>query len=305
MMQTNMTAQRRSGGLAAIAALAAIWFVTPAAAQNVVATVNDDPITNVDIAQHAKILSVLHKPASPQAALDDVIDTRLKLIETSKFKISPSQADIGWALGFPAREMKVDPQQLLAAFSRAGITSDQIEQKYKAEAAWLMYIRALNRTLEVSENEVNAELARRGGGKAAIYSIRQVIFVVPGGAGAAVLESRFKSAGALRSQFTSCDSGEALVRSAPDAVIQPPVSRTAAALPAQLKQILDHTEIGHLTPPSRGAEGIVMLALCSRVERDDSDAAESVRNELLSKRMIGVSDQKFAELKSRAIIVKK
>ena len=300
-----MTAGFRHGKSIAAAALLLIALAAPVAAQNVIATVNDDPITNVDIEQHARILLVLRKPASPQAAFDDVVDTRLKLIETSKFKIKPSPSEVGWAMGFPARELKMEPQQLLAAMTRAGVSQDQVEQKFKADAAWMMYIRALNRTLEVGEPEVRAELARRGGGKSSQYTIRQVIFVVPNGAGGGVLQERFRSAQALRARFNGCEAGAEIVRTTQDAVIQGAVTRSASGLPAQLRQILDKTEVGHLTPPQRGAEGIIMLALCDKSNRDDNEAMEAVRGDLLVKRLEGVSNQRLAEVKARAIIVKK
>jgi peptidyl-prolyl cis-trans isomerase SurA len=299
-----MTAEFRHGKSLAAAALLLIALAAPVAAQTVVATVNDDPITNVDIEQHARILRVLRKPASPQAAFDDVVETRLKLIETSKFKIKPSPSEVGWAMGFPARELKTEPQQLLAAMTRAGVSQDQVEQKFKAEAAWMMYIRALNRTLEVSESDVRAEVARRGG-KSMQYTIRQVIFVVPNGAGGGVVQERLRNAQALRARFNGCEAGAEIVRTLQDAVIQSAVTRSGSGLPAQLKQILDKTEVGHLTPPQRGAEGVVMLALCDKSNRDDNEATEAVRGDLLVKRLEGVSNQRFAEVKARAIIVKK
>ncbi len=300
-----MTAVIRHGKNLAAAALVLFALAAPVAAQTVIATVNDDPITNVDIEQHARMLRVLRKPASSQNAFDDVVDTRLKLIETSKFKIKPSPSEVGWAMGFPARELKTEPQQLLAAMTRAGVSQDQVEQKFKADAAWMMYIRALNRTLEVSESDVRAEMARRGGGKSAQYTIRQVIFVVPNGAGGGVLQERFRNAQALRGRFNGCEAGAEVVRSMQDAVIQGAVTRSGSGLPAQLKQILDKTEVGHLTPPQRAAEGIMMLALCAKSDREDNEATEAVRGDLLVKRLEGVSSQRLAEVKARAIIVKK
>jgi peptidyl-prolyl cis-trans isomerase SurA len=281
------------GGLRASVFVVAAFAASAAFAQAVVATVNDDPITNVDIDQHAKMLRVLHKPASNEAALQDVIETRLKLIETSKFKINPSANDIGLALGFPARELKMQPQQLLVAIQKAGVTSDEVQQRYKAEAAWMMYIRALNRTLEVSESDVRAEIARRGGAKATQFTIRQVVFVLQSGAGAAQMQDKMKNAMSLRSRFTDCASGVELVRTMQDAVIQSPVTRSSSGLQPQLKQLLDKTEV------------IEMLAVCNKSDREDSEGLETVRADLLQKRLQSVSDKRFAEVRARAVIVKK
>ncbi len=295
----------RLAAAAVLAFAATLPWAAPAAAQNIVAAVNDDPITNVDVDQHEKMLRILRKPASPQAAMEDVVDTRLKLIETSKYKIAPGKPEISYALGIAARDLKTEPQQLAAALAHAGVSADQIEQKFKADAAWLMYVHALNRSLEVSENDVRNEIARRGNSKAEQYTVRQVMLVVPNGAGGGVIEDRVKSANALRGRFTDCVAGAQLVRQTQDAVIQQPINRSASALQPQLREMLDKTEVGHLTPPQRSAEGIEMLAVCSKSSGSDQDAMDVVRNDLLSKRLQSQSDQLLADVRKRAVIVKK
>jgi peptidyl-prolyl cis-trans isomerase SurA len=303
LLQMATTKISRAGLGAAIALCAALG-VSSASAQAVIATVNDDPITNVDIEQHARMLRVLRKPATNEAALQDVINTRLKLIETTKFKISPGPSEVGWALGFPARELKMEPQQLLAAIQKAGVTTDEVQQKFKAEAAWMMYIKALNRTLEVSEADVRAENAKLNG-KSVQYTIRQVIFVLPNGAGGAQIAERAKNAAALRAKFNDCTTGSELVRGMQDGVMKSPVTRSSSALQPALKQLLEKTPVGHLTPPQRGQEGIEMLAVCAKSDREDNEAMDTVRGDLLMKRLQVVSDKRFAEVKSRAVIVKK
>ena len=109
----------------------------PAHAQAVVASVNDDPVTNVDIEQHMKILRVIQKNATREAALESIYETRLKLMEMSKYKVNPGDPDIGWALGITARRLKTDPQSMVGALQRAGVTEDQWKQKWKSEAGWM------------------------------------------------------------------------------------------------------------------------------------------------------------------------
>ena len=107
---------------------------TPALAQAVIGSVNDDPVTDIDVDQHMKILRVLQKPATREAALESIYETRLKLMEVSKYKVNPADQDIGWALGTTARNMKTEPQAMLGALLRAGVSDDQWKQKWKAEA---------------------------------------------------------------------------------------------------------------------------------------------------------------------------
>ena len=286
--------------LATALALGAL-AVAPALAQAVIGSVNDDPVTNVDIEQHMKILRVLQKNATREAALESIYETRLKLMEGSKYKVNPGDPEIGWALGITARGLKTDPQSLVGALQRAGVTDDQWRQKWKAEAGWMQLIRALNRTLEVSETDVRAELAKSGQNKSAEYTVRHVILVVPNGANA---EGRLAEAGQLRARFNDCAAGIQMVAALRDAVIKEPVTRSASALNEALRKILDSTSVGRLTPPSRSPQGVEMLAVCNKSDRQDASAAENLRNDMLFKKLQNESDKRYKEIRAKAVIVK-
>ena len=274
----------------------------PAQAQAVVASVNDDPVTNVDIEQHMKILRVIQKNATREAALESIYETRLKLMEMSKYKVNPGDPDIGWALGITARRLKTDPQSMVGALQRAGVTEDQWKQKWKSEAGWMQLIRALNRTLEVSETEVRAELAKSGQNKAAEYTVRQVILVVPNGGNA---EGRAAEANQLRARFTDCATGVPMAAAFRDTAVKEPITRSASTLNDALRKILDTTPVGRLTPPSRSPQGIEMLAVCNKSDRQDAAAAENLRNDMLFKKLQGESDKRYAEVRAKAVIVKR
>jgi peptidyl-prolyl cis-trans isomerase SurA len=275
---------------------------SPARAQAVIGSVNDDPVTNIDIEQHMKILRVLQKPSTREAALESIYETRLKLMEVSKYKVNPGDQDIGWALGMTARTMKTDPQALVGALQRAGVTDDQWKQKWKAEAGWMQLTRALNRTLEASEGEVRAELAKTGASKTAEYTIRQVILVVPNGASA---EGRLAEANQLRARFTDCASGMPLVAAFRDAAIKEPITRSASALNEALRKVIDTTPVGRLTPPSRSPQGVEMLAVCNKSDKQDAAAADNIRNDLVFKKLQGESDKRYREVRAKAVIVKR
>ena len=162
---------------AAIAATLAgpLAYAPPALAQTVIGSVNDDPVTNIDVEQHLRILRVLKRSATTESALESIYEARLKLIETAKYKVTPGDQDIGWALSQTARAMKIEPQQLLVALQRAGVTEDQWKQKWKGDAAWLLFIRALNRTLELLSMHVTALCARAMSAIASRSSVLNVI----------------------------------------------------------------------------------------------------------------------------------
>jgi peptidyl-prolyl cis-trans isomerase SurA len=294
---------------AALLLSGSIVCVTPAAAQAVIATVNDDPITDVDVSQHMKLLAVLKKPATRDAAIENIISTRLKLIEGSKYKISLGDRDIGPTIGQIARKLAIQPTALLANLQHAGVTEDQWKQYFKAEASWGLYIRALNKTLEISETELSEALKKQGRTSTAAvteYGLRQVIMIIPNNAAESDIESRMRAATQLRQRFNDCNEGVALARSMNDVAVKEPMMRTSTSLNEAFRNLLEGTAVGHLTPPQRGQAGIEMIALCSKnTVNDQNSATEEIRYDLLSAKLDKESARLYADVRARAIIVKR
>ncbi len=186
--------------------LLCVWFVaaattaftaTPQArAQAIIATVNGDPITDVDLEQRTKLLRVLRQPATRDAALESLIDDQLKLDETGKYKVKPTDTEIGQQIARDAEEMKMAPEALMAALQRAGVRETHFKDHFAAEFAFSVLIQAYNKGVDASETQVRAELAKDGGKAAAgvEYKVRQVIFTVLGSLNPAAVEGQFKAA---------------------------------------------------------------------------------------------------------------
>ena len=109
----------------------------------------------------------------------------------------------------------------------------------------------------------------------------------------------------LRTRFTDCASGVPLVAAFRDAAVKEPITRSASALNDGLRKILDSTTVGHLTPPSRSPEGIEMIAVCNKSDRQDAAAAENLRSDLVFKKLQGESDKRYQEIRAKAVIVKR
>lgn len=278
-----------------------------AMAQNVVITVNDSPITNYDIAQRIKLLSVLRLPANQQAAVESLISDRLQLIETRKYGVNVGEQDIANEATREAGERKISPQQLAAGLQRAGIDRQHWQEHWRAKSSWRLLVAALNKSVSVSEEEVRAELAKKGSSiSAQEFRIQQIILIVPRDAGPAAYNARSAEAQSLRSRFRDCASGIQLARALRDVAVQPQVSRRASTLSAELVALLDRTPVGQLTPPSRGPTGIEMVAVCGKSDAGAGSAAsESIRETLLARKLQADADRRLAELRKRAIIVRR
>ncbi len=277
-------------------------------AQVIIATVNNDPITNIDLDQRVKMLRVLRKPATPATALDSLVDDHVKSGETKKYSVKPTDADINHEIVRVAGELKLDPNSLVAELEHAGVSADHFKAHFGSDFAFNLLVQALNKGIEASETEVREELAKQGGKAAAglEYSVRQIILPLPANASPATIEARMHAAEAIRTRFNDCASGVPMVQGMDDVVIKNPLTRTSLQLGEGLKQLLDKTPTGHVTAPQRAADGLEMLALCSKgTAKDDTSARDAIAQKILAARYATEEAKLLKDLKSRAVIQKK
>ncbi len=295
--------------LAALALASTVMLVAGAApvrAQSLVATVNDSPVTTYDLEQRIRLLRVLRQPATPAAALESLVEDRIKAAEIRKYGIAPSVQDASQELARIASERKIPPASLGPALQSAKVDAQHWQEHGRAQIGWRGYVSALNKSVGVSETEVRAELDRRGAAKSQEYNLRPIVFVVPRTASGAEAEARAREAANLRTRFTDCDSGLQFARALRDVAVRPAITRTPSSLPDAMAAVIEKTPVGRLTPPSRTSEGIEMLAVCSKGRAGtDGSAAQEVRQELLAKKLAGVGEKLYEPLRKRAIIVKR
>jgi peptidyl-prolyl cis-trans isomerase SurA len=295
---------------AAVAAIAA--FMTPAGgpafAQEIVASINGDPITNIDIDERMKMLRVLRKPATRDAAIESLFSDRLEIREAGKFSVDPRDSDISQEIIKAAQDMKIAPDALVGALQRAGVTPDHFKAHFRADLAFNVLVQALNKGVEASEEKVRAELAKRGGKAAAgtAYTVRQIIFAIPHSATVAALTERVREAEQLRERFTDCDSGLPLARATNDVTVREALTKTSVEIGEALRQLLDKTPTGHLTAPQRSSEGLEMVAVCAKgTAKDDSAARAAISQKILAAHIAADGERRLKELRARAVIVQR
>lgn len=276
-------------------------------AQAIVASINGDPITNIDIDERMKMLRVLRKPATRDAAIESLFTDRLKIHEAGKFGVAPRESDISQQIIKVAQEMKMSPDALVEALQRAGVTPDHFKAHFRSEIAYYVLVQALNKGVEASEEQVRAELAKQGGKAAAgtEYTVRQVIFAIPRTATIATLNERAREAEQLRTRFTECETGLPLARAINDVTVRDPLTKTSAEMGEALRELLDKTPTGHLTAPQRSMEGLEMIAVCTKgVAKDDSAARTAISQKLLAAHIAADSERRLKEIRAKAVIVK-
>lgn len=290
-----------------IVSTATSFIAVPRAhAQVIIATVNGDPITDIDLEQRIKLLHVFHRSATHDDALESLIEDQLKLDETAKYKVKASDSDIGQQISREAEEMKMEPNALLEAMQRAGVSESHFKDHFAADFTFNILVQAFDKGVEASESQVRAELAKDGGKAAAgiDYKVHQVIFTISDVTKPAAGEAQFKAAEQLRTRFNDCDSGLALARTMDDVAVKEEIIRNSLQLSGGLKELLDKTPVGHLTPPQRTGAGIEMIAVCSKgVTSDDTALRNAISQKLLAAEWETDAEKRVKEMRSEAVVV--
>jgi peptidyl-prolyl cis-trans isomerase SurA len=88
-----------------------------------------------------------------------------------------------------------------------------------------------------------------------------------------------------------------------NATIRDTVVKTSADIPAPLRDLLDKTPIGHLTPPETTRQGVEMVALCARKPtKIDTPKKKEIRDKMYAEKFEAKSKAYLQEVRKAAMI---
>jgi peptidyl-prolyl cis-trans isomerase SurA len=308
MWQTSTSVRCRSLMLA-FAAVVALAGTSIAHCQEVVALVDGVPITELDIAQRSKLeqLSTQKLPAR-QDVLNTLINEILEVKEASRYGINVPQADVNKSYGEIAEHMGVDAKKLTDILNHGGSSPDALKARIKAQMAWNALVRGRYKaSLEIADTDVEAQLhLHQDAQKDNIgyeYTLRPIVFVVPTGSPDSAYESRKREAEALRSRFDDCATGIPFARALDEVAVRGEIIKFSADLPQHSREILDSTDVGHLTPPEQMSEGLQMFAVCGKKQtKNDTPEQKKIRDQLFEKKFGAQSAAYLQRLRREAMI---
>ena len=273
---------------AALAAAMTLAGASIARAQEIAALVNGVPITQLDITQRQKLELLSTQKLPPrQEVLNTLIDEILEIREAKNFSIDVPNSEVESSYAGVAQHMGIDSDKLNGILTHAGSSAQALKHRLQAQMAWNALVRGRYKaSLEIADTDVEAQLHlhqsdEKDANVGYEYTLRPIVFVVQSGASDALYESRKREADALRARFADCNSGISFARALDEVAVRDQVMKFSADLPKQSRDILDGTELGHLTPPERTAEGFQMFAVCGkRQTKNDTPQEKKVRDEM-------------------------
>ena len=297
--------------LAAAAFAGAIMLALPTAAtaQQVVAFVNGQPITVLDIEHRSKFLQMSNKKVpSRKEVMDSLIDEILEITEAKRYGLDIPDEQVNESYNTVATRMGLDGPKLTQLLTAGGASDDTLKRRLKAQMAWTNLVRGRYKaSLEIRDKDVEAQLQlHKTDEKNEVgyeYIMRPVVFIVPRGSPDAAFEARKREAETLRSRFQNCSEGVTFARALPDVAVRDQVSKFSADLAQQLRQILDGTAVGHLTPPEQTAEGIQLFAVCAKKEtKSDTPEMKEIRDQMFQQKFGAQAKRYLETLRRQAMI---
>jgi peptidyl-prolyl cis-trans isomerase SurA len=313
-----MEACRNTKGRTCRTALAVACLIAAAAvsntarAQQVVMIVNGDVITAYDIEQRMKFVQLsTRKPAVRSEVIDELIDDKLKVQFGRRYKIEIPDAEVDAQFAEMGNRMHMTSAQLTQVLAQGGVDASTLKAKIRSDTVWQNIVRGKYQgDFQIREKDVLAEMQAEGDKdkKNEVgyeYRLRPILFLVSHGT-AQVTEARQKEAEALRGRYTDCDSGLRNVRTLRDVAVRDVIVKSSSDLPPVLRDVLDKTELGHLTAPEVTPQGVELFALCERKEtKEDTPEKRQAREKLFTEKFQVKAKQLLRELRKQAMIERK
>jgi peptidyl-prolyl cis-trans isomerase SurA len=284
----------------------------PACAQQVAVMVNGEPITNFDIEQRSKLIALSshdHKAPERQQVINELIDEKLKIREGKKFSIDPSANDVDQSYAAMSGRMRITPDQLTKTLEAQGIRADTLKSRIRADMVWSNLVRGrYKESLQIGEKDIEEKAKEQGEdakteAQGIEYKMQPVVLVVPRGSAQDVIDARKKEAEALRGRIQTCIEANAFFKSMQNAAIREIVTKTSADMPASLREILDNTPVGHLTPPEVTKQGVEMVVLCAKdPTKVDTPKKREIREKMFNQKFEAKSKSYLRDIRGASMI---
>lgn len=313
---TNRLAPEESFGMRVHAGKIAISLVlmlaalaAPALAATIRVTVNETAITDTQISQRAQLIRLEGRGSSANSRLatarNELIEDQLKLQEAERLGMTVSEAEVDAAVAQLAQGMRISTDNLNRVLTENGANPQVLRDRLRAQLAWAQISRlVISPRVQFSEIELEQQAAAQlQDSDGYDYVLKQVLFIIAPGSNMSQSQ-RTAQANQYRNSFQGCDSAVDLSLSYTDAAVLDVGRRHATQLPDAIAEELARLQVGGITQPRVGEDGVSMLAVCSKAEaRDLTFVTGQVRQEVGSELLAAEAEKYLQNLRDQASII--
>ena len=269
------------------------------AQQNVHVTVNGTPITDMQIAQRARLFAIEGNSGGTRGATEQLIDEAIQIAEAKRLGITVTNAQIDDALLQIARNMNIGQERLVALLQQGGVGTETLKDRLRAAIAWnTITEQAIMPQVQISELELDQQAANKVQDYQSFdYILKEIIFVGNG-------SGRSGQANRYRSSFAGCNTAVDLSLTYTDAAVIDVGRRHATQMPEAIAKELAGLNVGGITKPRAVQNGLSMLAVCEKTQAEDLTFIKSeMRADQGNEALTGQVANYLADLRKRAKII--
>ena len=202
---------------------------------------------------------------SRKAALNELVDERLKLQEAKRLNALASDDDVSRVIAGMAERNKVSPQQLKQNLAKMGASIDAMKERIKATISWNNVIRRrFGHRIQIATRGLDRMMANVEGGDGLELRIHRILLTMPGTVDEKQMALRMRDAELIRAKFKDCKGTSSLAAGVPGARFQDLGKRESSSIPEPTRTLLLSARDDEMLPPSIGEGGVELWAVCSR-----------------------------------------
>ncbi|MEM9205097.1 MAG: SurA N-terminal domain-containing protein [Pseudomonadota bacterium] len=248
--------------------------------QRIAVLVNNSAISEFDVRQRMNLMKLAGGPSGRTAAVNELIEERLKLAEAKRLGISVSDGEINQALGRIANQTGAGSvSRLQQALGQRGVNIRTLGDRFRAEIAWQQVVRQrFRQTIRIREQDVLAAIRAKGEeeeAKTTEFDLMQVTVLIPSNASNSLVSQRRNDAERIRSNISGCRNVRSVASAFRDVSVRDVGRRNANQMPPEIAEQMESTAIGAATSAQRSGNGFDIVVVCDKREVTGFDAARS------------------------------
>lgn len=286
-----------------------IFNTLPALSMELKATVNDNPISDLDVLHWAQLLK-FQQPSKYEAmsnsqlqkeALDTIIESAVKKQTAldAGFKVSPQE--INNAKAHLEQQNDLSPGTLPQILKKNKVSEKALNAQLEADLLWLQYLRSKAQNVNISNLAVNKryqamknELEKQGvkGDSVTLWEMAQGVFSEDVDV-STTLESK------------DCDAFLEHIKIGPFPDSAQRGWTDPQQMPPELRELLTNIAVGETIGPLRSPTGILVMMKCNVRSQQVMPSKEQLKTQMEMEQLDVLSRRLLAEAMRRSIIEKK
>lgn len=242
--------------------------------------------------------------ASRKAAIDDLIEDRLKIQAARKISIAITDAEVTQALSARAKgpDGKVNLEGFYAQFESDGINRKTVQEVIRAQLAWRDVIRRSYGAHIQSAIGSGLKTESDAGDGDTVFDAREVRLALSSASDQKAIAKRLMEAENLRERFRSCGDLPKQVKLLSSSTVKSLSKAKLSDFPKEMQPLVSKAGNGQMTPPLVSGSNVLAYAVCRKTVVAKNDDDQEDVSDLRQKEFERYSRRHLQDIKQSASI---